>query len=894
MKLRSIFQNALTTVGIVMTLYFVFLGTATVWKWMNPIDVSSTKMVHFRKNNNEKAPGVVIFVHGFGGNVEDTWKNKENNTSWPELIKSDPKFDNFDVQGYSYQTAATGDASNLTIIVGNLEKHLTEAYKNYYRVVVIAHSMGGIFSALAIQSSFPKKDDGTVVNLITLATPFDGSKLANYLETSIGMLRSEHVDVLTTNSPFRELFFSSTWPRFRREHREDFRHYIAYEGKSLSGNPLNLKVVDINSSVFGVSEGDPVKIRKFDDLDHWTIAAPTSLKGDLHTQLKQWVFEGERIVVPRLPKTAAETGFKTFLLPAGTHVVDQDIELPASCVLKVEPGVTLRFDPGVKAIIEGVVIAKGEKEHQIIFDFNKENNEASGLYLSGKGISGSRFMNCVFRYGNGLEFQRVLPKSPQWRDAIGLDERRKKQPNKTKRHGGAVLIKHGQNVWFNNCLFKDNCAWLGGAVALFGSSGIEFQKSLFVRNRSGYGGAAIFTQHTQVDFESTNFHQNMTDHLYIEPELSDLDLRQYACGGAIYIGYASTLFATNCLFEQNKANYVGGAIYADNTCPTSKSESRESLLANCQFNSNNAGGIAGAAIWLDNATRVNLTMNTFDGNFSGNSKSPGQAVKDKTNINEKSGLKLNGSQVLIGYDMPPDDDLSPAQYAISTPIQSFAIELLPTSPKKKQMPTIFRSLMKNPKSFESRQKQPLREIDTIILHHVSAIFWNDPKFQSTNSKKIRKFEQMLKNGPITNHEKRKFDWRYCKQIFEIYGVSAHYMINRDGKVIQLVQESDIAYHAGKSKMPEPDGRDSVNKFSIGIELISSHPDDDASIADGTTPAYTNAQYDAVANLLRYLVSKYEIPTKNIIGHEEISPGRKKDPGPMFDWGRIRQQLTGVK
>ena len=87
----------------------------------------------------------------------------------------------------------------------------------------------------------------------------------------------------------------------------------------------------------------------------------------------------------------------------------------------------------------------------------------------------------------------------------------------------------------------------------------------------------------------------------------------------------------------------------------------------------------------------------------------------------------------------------------------------------------------------------------------------------------------------------KYDWRFCKEIYELYGVSAHYLIDRDGVVRQLVPDLKIAYHAGESRMPDDDRRAHVNEFSIGIELIASHRDDDSDVRDGRAPAYTEAQ-----------------------------------------------------
>jgi N-acetyl-anhydromuramyl-L-alanine amidase AmpD len=106
--------------------------------------------------------------------------------------------------------------------------------------------------------------------------------------------------------------------------------------------------------------------------------------------------------------------------------------------------------------------------------------------------------------------------------------------------------------------------------------------------------------------------------------------------------------------------------------------------------------------------------------------------------------------------------------------------------------------------------------------------------------------------------------------YKIYGVSPHYLIDRKGNIYQLVADKNIAYHAGESKVP--DGRKSVNNFSIGIELMNTESD-----------KYTSEQYAALKSLIASLKSKYKI--KYVLGHNQIATGRKTDPW-NFDWGQI--------
>lgn len=107
--------------------------------------------------------------------------------------------------------------------------------------------------------------------------------------------------------------------------------------------------------------------------------------------------------------------------------------------------------------------------------------------------------------------------------------------------------------------------------------------------------------------------------------------------------------------------------------------------------------------------------------------------------------------------------------------------------------------------------------------------------------------------------------------YEDYGVSAHYLIDRKGTIYRLVEDKNIAYHAGVSKMP--DGRQSANDFSIGIEMMNTE-----------TGRFTSAQYTAVNSLIASFKKQY--PIKSIVGHQDIAPSRKTDPW-NFDWKRLQ-------
>ncbi len=177
-----------------------------------------------------------------------------------------------------------------------------------------------------------------------------------------------------------------------------------------------------------------------------------------------------------------------------------------------------------------------------------------------------------------------------------------------------------------------------------------------------------------------------------------------------------------------------------------------------------------------------------------------------------------------------------------------------------------------------------RRIDTVVIHYASAIYWFNEDFQEIVGEDGRAYANSISLTPqnLANH---KYDWQLVKAVFEAYGVSSHYAIARDGTIVRFVPDNDRAWHAGRSKMPQ-DGRTGVNNFSIGIELMASHPDDDPTVKTAED-AYTAAQYESLNKLMAMLCEKHGI--EYVVGHDEIAPGRKTDPGPLFQWDRVRTE-----
>ena len=155
-------------------------------------------------------------------------------------------------------------------------------------------------------------------------------------------------------------------------------------------------------------------------------------------------------------------------------------------------------------------------------------------------------------------------------------------------------------------------------------------------------------------------------------------------------------------------------------------------------------------------------------------------------------------------------------------------------------------------------------IDAIIIHCMSL---PAGQYSSTDD------NQLIDSGIdrlFTGRLDEKLDAQYYQQL-KSEKVSAHLVIYRNGQVKQYVSFLDRAWHAGESML---NGVSNCNDFSIGIEL-EGWVDDPC--------GYTKKQYDSLKKVLALLKFSYKIPVENIVGHQDIAPQRKQDPGVFFDW-----------
>lgn len=126
----------------------------------------------------------------------------------------------------------------------------------------------------------------------------------------------------------------------------------------------------------------------------------------------------------------------------------------------------------------------------------------------------------------------------------------------------------------------------------------------------------------------------------------------------------------------------------------------------------------------------------------------------------------------------------------------------------------------------------------------------------------------------------RLDWEAHPYYAGLRGlrVSAHFFIRRDGRLMQFVSCDRRAWHAGVSSWR---GRDNCNDWSVGVELEG--------LEGG---AFTSRQYARLSRLILALRQRY--PLNEVVGHEHVAPGRKRDPGPGFEWARLRLGLGAVR
>lgn len=155
------------------------------------------------------------------------------------------------------------------------------------------------------------------------------------------------------------------------------------------------------------------------------------------------------------------------------------------------------------------------------------------------------------------------------------------------------------------------------------------------------------------------------------------------------------------------------------------------------------------------------------------------------------------------------------------------------------------------------------------------------------------------SSDVVAHPEAPYDVERVIKGYEAGPASTHFLVDRAGKVLRLVREERSAWHAGKGELPfEPKRKNALNGVSIGIELLGMGSKEDMKLwlkaeqydkLKAEDKGFTDAQYKALAALIDDLRARFPKIVKDrhhVVGHEEYAPGRRTDPGELFDWKRI--------
>lgn len=128
-------------------------------------------------------------------------------------------------------------------------------------------------------------------------------------------------------------------------------------------------------------------------------------------------------------------------------------------------------------------------------------------------------------------------------------------------------------------------------------------------------------------------------------------------------------------------------------------------------------------------------------------------------------------------------------------------------------------------------------------------------------------------APVAGHYKGPWQAPDVDPVTLLGGASAHYVVGEDGTVFRVVDEMDRAWHAGAGAW---EGREDVNSRAVGIEIVNGGH-------DFGLPPFPDTQIEAVIALVRSILDRWELASHRVVGHSDIAPGRKNDPGEKFPW-----------
>ncbi len=620
--------------------------------------------------------------------------------------------------------------------------------------------------------------------------------------------------------------------------------------------------------------------------------------------------------VEGLPATIHDRQWLVLRVTPGRPVaVEHLVRIDPGGRLRIEGHGAIRFARGAGIHAQGRLAVSGTSGEEPLH-FRRSDPLAgwAGVRLVGEDAAGSRLRHVRFEGGGGALCDADDPRAA---GGAGRPLLRFPSPDEegARTHGGALLLAATRDVRISDAHFTGNRARRGGAVFIFDSQNIDFHECLFAGNETEFepeprtgtappAGGAVFTQLAErVWFTGCRFLENRAP-------------SRHACGGAAYGGVRSVLQFRGCDFIRNQSGHAGGALYlasfgraagpgpadrGDAPGPTAECVVKEA----CLFEDNLAGFWhpsdrqrrpqkfgQGKAIYVDQGVELRLRGATF---VQALLTEPVVAVDGVPHA--PSRFTLEDCRFRVGRDGATLADVCHTPNAgrhDAVTIPPGANEVLVSSPVRE---TPLRRGFVVP---DAR-----RVIDTVVVQRASALHW-DRGGPGTGLDAARRASFLRENPDLAQVRGRERDYHpeFVKAAFEAADAGPHYLVARDGRILRLAAEGDVASHAGVGRMParfDPEERDGVDRFSIGVGLIAIAPRDDDRVspeaglrttADGQEPAYTYAQHEALRWLLRDIGSRH--PVKAVVGHDEIArpadrPVTQSDPGTHFNWANVREE-----
>ncbi len=634
-----------------------------------------------------------------------------------------------------------------------------------------------------------------------------------------------------------------------------------------------------------------------------------------------WLPSRHPLVQFSKPRARYFSGVHYVIAPGDYSVDSGGILIEQGSEVTIEQGATFRMAKNAHLLVEGKLIAEGSADKEIRFVPLDNHGSWGNVTFWGEGTIGSVLTHWFVSGGTG-------------RGVSGSDTGFLVRTDKGQKVGGGMLL-FNTSVKINNSQIEDCSATHGGGLYIRNSPrfktenlpGSRLTEVTFLKcvaqGAKNSGGGAVMVKNCYPEFRECHFEENSSE-------------GKSACGGGVYMGIDSRGLFETCTFLKNRSEAEGGGLYAyltSNIGDEHRSgvvirerslfegnrghggggaccghDSRFALI-NTTFRNNHAETYlypdhtqqaAGGGIFLryDGAYKSTVPCLLDDCTFESNWADAPQTIPANSSeesfvggalvLSTETRIKLliktltcKGNTARRGMHLAlPDNSLYEGW---AGPGHWTQIQFSDPGPSDRESIYIYTLKLPHASPIEITENHRLTEdcygerpkatqVSAVVLHYTSAV-------------------EIKPSDP--------YNLDLILQIFagKAPGVtdktSAHFLVERGGRVHRLVDESKRAWHAGYSALPS--GEEDLNDFSIGIEVIQK-PDESP----------TNEQYEALASLLLLIKKNHPKVTLNrIVGHDLVrsewnrrhpdrAVAQKEDPGFLFHWSRLLSRLSELR